>query len=126
MGETSCAVAFTTSWLLFLPLDPPPQGSARHEAWRKMPPPPPCALCGLVVCPAVPKDFPETAGLQSSASVATEAKTVALVSTRAAEEGIREGSAEYEAALREVRIASQILGQPPEIVGVWAFPAGAS
>jgi len=37
----SCAIAFTTTWLVFLPLAPPDVGSAPHEAWLKMPPPRP-------------------------------------------------------------------------------------
>jgi len=115
--DCSCMVAFTTTWLIMLPLQPPSVESARHEAWLRMPPPPPCALCGVVVCPTVPKDFPETAGLLTSKNGSS------LVSTRAAEEGIPEGSPEYRAASYEVRIARRILDAPAEIVGVWALHA---
>lgn len=107
-------VAFTTSWLLLMPLDTPEVGSARHEAWLKIPPLHPCALCGLVVSPPSELGFPETAGAPSL-------KDGRLVSTRAEEEGILEESPEFEAASREVRISSQILQRPAETVGIWAL-----
>lgn len=107
-------VAFTTSWLLLMPLATPEVGSARHEAWLKMPPLHPCALCGLVVSPPSELGFPETAGESSL-------KDGRLVSTRAEEEGILEESPEFEAASREVRISSQILQRPAETVGIWAL-----
>lgn len=107
-------VAFTTSWLLLMPLDTPEVGSARHEAWLKMPPLHPCALCGVVVSPPSELGFPEAAGAPSL-------KDGRLVSTRAEEEGILEESPEFEAASREVRISSQILQRPAETVGIWAI-----
>lgn len=110
--EHSSAIAFTTTWLVFMPLVPPEPGTSLHEAWLRMPPPPPCALCGVVVAPAVSRAFPETAGL-----LALGGK---LVTTRAEQEGIPEGTPEFEAASREVQIASAILDQPAKIIGVWA------
>jgi len=113
-GEGSCSIAFTTSWFAMLPLEPPAEGSALGEAWLQLPPPHPVALCGIVVAPSLPRGFPETAGLEVGSS------TGKLVSTRALEEGIPEGSLEFEAASREVRIAARILGCPAELLGVWA------
>jgi len=107
------SLAFTTTWLAIMPIDPPEVESARHEAWLKMPPPPPCALCGIVVCPEVTESFPETVKLP-------QAEGAQLVSTKAEEEGIPEGSPEFEAANREVRIATRIMELPLEIMGVWA------
>merc|ERR1712146_529987 len=101
----SFALAFTTTWLCLMPLEPPEPGSARHEAWLQMPPPPPCALCGIVVCPTVAPVFPETAQL-------SQVEGAPLVSTRADEEGILEGSPEYDVAKRQVRIATRIMEQP--------------
>lgn len=107
------ALAFTTSWICLMPLEVPEPGSARHEAWLQMPPPPPCALCGIVVCPTVAEAYPETAKLP-------QAEGAPLVSSRAAEEGIAEGSPEYETAIRQVRINTRICDMPLEILGVWA------
>jgi len=107
-------LAFTTSWLLLVPLMPPDVSSAKHEAWLRLPPPPPCALCGVVVCSPLERDFPETAG--------QSAEDTPLVCTRADQEGIPEGSPEFEAASREVRISTRILDCPAELVGVWARP----
>jgi len=114
--QDAFALAFTTNWLLLVPLDPPEIDSARHEAWLQMPPPPPCALCGIVVCPVVPEAFPETVKLP-------QAEGAQLVSTRAVEEGIPEGSPEFDAANRQVRIATRIMEMPLEIMGVWAKKA---
>jgi len=111
--QDSIALAFTTNWMVLVPLLPPEPGSARHETWLQIPPPPPCALCGVVVCKSIAKTFPETAGLST---------TNKLVSNRAEEEGISEGTEEYDTALREVRISAKILDQPIEIIGVWALP----
>lgn len=113
----SLSLAFTPSWLLLAAIEPPEPDSARHEAWLAMPPPPPCALCGVVLCQPIAREFPETAGLQACL------EGTQLVSTRAAEEGIPEGSPEYEAASREVRIAHRILDKPADIIGVWALPS---
>ncbi|CAE8650473.1 unnamed protein product, partial [Polarella glacialis] len=98
----SRSLAFTTSWLLVVPLAPPDVSSPRHEAWLNFPPPPPCALCGVVICPPVEKSFPETAA-------GAPIQDGQLVSSRAVQEGIPGGSDEYEIAIREVRISSQIL-----------------
>lgn len=114
----SHALAFTTSWLVVMPLMPPDHASPQHEAWLGMPPPPPCALCGIVVCPMVPRTFPETAGSTGCEDT--------LVSTRAALEGIPADCAEHEGAHREVRIATRLLDLPVEVMGVWAVPATAS
>jgi len=109
----SLAIAFTTTWLTLMPLQPPELDSARHEAWLRMPPPHPCALCGIVVCPTVLETFPQTAKL-------AQAEGAPLVSTRAAEEGIQEGCPEFDAANRDVRISTRITQSPQEIMRVWA------
>lgn len=106
-------LAFTATWLALVPIETPEPDSARHEAWLQMPPPPPCALSGIVVCPTVAEVFPETAKLP-------QAEGAPLVSTRAQEEGILEGSPEFDAANRQVRIATGIMDRPLEIIGVWA------
>lgn len=106
-------LAFTATWLALVPLETPEPESARHEAWLQMPPPPPCALCGIVVCPTVAEVFPETAKLP-------QAEGSPLVTTRAEEEGIIEGSPEFDVANRQVRIATRIMALPLEIMGVWA------
>jgi hypothetical protein len=111
----SVAVAFTTSWMLLVPLMPPDIDSAQHETWLQMPVPPPCALCGIMVCPVVAKTFPETANLLA-------APGAPLVSTRAVEEGIPEDSPEFAEANRQVRIATKIMDMPVEILGVWTCP----
>lgn len=112
-GFDSVVIAFTTSWMMAVPLEPPDIDSSRHEAWILMPPPPPCALCGIMICPTVAKSFPETASLAS-------AEGAQLVSTRAEEEGIPEGSPEFLEATKQVRIATRIMDMPVEILGVWA------
>lgn len=109
----SFSVAFTTTWLCLMPIEPPALEHARHEAWLKMPPPPPCALCGIVVCPEISESFPETVKLP-------QAEGAQLVSTKAEEEGIPEGSPEFDAANRDVRIATRIMELPLDIMGVWA------
>jgi len=113
--DQGCALAFTPSWMLIIPLVPPQPGSARHEAWVRFPPPPPCALCGVVICPAVQQEFPETMGHLAGG----ESR---LITNRAEEENIPEGCAEYDVASRDVRIAGRILDMPAEIVGEWALP----
>jgi hypothetical protein len=111
--QDAFALAFTTTWLCLMPLEPPEQGSPRHEAWLQMPPPPPCALFGIVVCPTVATSYPETAKL-------SQVEGAQLVSTRAEEEGILEGSPEYDEAVRQVRINTRITEMPLEIIGNWA------
>jgi hypothetical protein len=112
-NSSSFSLAFTTTWLALMPLNPPDIESAQHEAWLQIPPPPPCALCGIVVCPTVGVQFPETVKLP-------QAEGAQLVSTRAEEEGIQEGTPEFEAASRQVRIATRIMDLPLEIMAVWA------
>lgn len=112
-GASSFSLAFTTTWVAVMPLEPPDVESARHEAWLQMPPPPPCALCGIVVCPTVLQVFPETVKLP-------QAEGAQLVSTRAEEEGIPEGSPEFDGANRQVRIATRIMDLPIEIMAVWS------
>eukprot|EP00441_Pelagodinium_beii_P037745 CAMPEP_0197634858 /NCGR_PEP_ID=MMETSP1338-20131121/10834_1 /TAXON_ID=43686 ORGANISM="Pelagodinium beii, Strain RCC1491" /NCGR_SAMPLE_ID=MMETSP1338 /ASSEMBLY_ACC=CAM_ASM_000754 /LENGTH=492 /DNA_ID=CAMNT_0043206805 /DNA_START=47 /DNA_END=1522 /DNA_ORIENTATION=- len=99
---SSWAIAFTTSWLLIMPMQPPDVDSPHHEAWLKLPPPHPCSLCGLLISMKVPSGFPETAGVMGLSNGK-------LVSTRAEEEGIPEGSPEFDVAIRDVRICSQLL-----------------
>lgn len=121
-GETkalgsACAVAFTAAWIIVVPLRLPELGSVEHEIWLKMPPPPPCALIGVVICPTVQKDWPEAAGL--------EASDAAVVSSRAELEGIPPDSAEFAEAEREVRITAAVTQRPAEVIGLWAFPVTA-
>jgi len=106
-------LAFTTAWLLVVPVMPPDVSSAAHEAWLRLPPPPPCALCGVLVCGPLEPDFPETAGQNM--------EDLPLVTTRADQEAIPEGTPEWEAASREVRIATRILDCPAEYLGIWAL-----
>lgn len=113
-AHASYSIAFTTSWLLLVPLVPPEIGSASHEAWLMMPPPPPAALCGVVLAPLVERGFPETAG---TGLVLEENNS--LISSRAAAEGIPEGCPEYAVASREVRIYTDILKDPLAIIGAW-------
>lgn len=128
--DDSCAVAFSTSWLLIIPLMPPDASSVHHEAWLRMPPPPPCALCGVVICPQVSRSFPEVAGMHDGLDEASaggdssdaDEGRLRLVTTRAELERIPVGSPEYEMAEREVRISSTILDSPLGILGVWAMP----
>lgn len=115
----SFSLVFTTTWLAIMPIEPPQLESARHEAWLKMPPPPPCALCGIVVCPQISESFPETVKLP-------QVDGASLVSTKAEEEGIPEGSPEFDAANRDVRIATKIMELPLGIIGVWASSASNS
>jgi len=126
--DDSCAVAFSTSWLLLIPMAPPDAATVRHEAWLKMPPPDPCALCGVVICPQVSRSFPEVAGMAGGrddlGGEATDAEELRLrlVTTRADLERIPAGTPEHEAAEREVRISSSIVDSPLGILGVWAIP----
>lgn len=112
----SCLLAFTATWLLLMPLQAPPEaGSLGHDAWLRLPPPPPCALAGVLIVEAIEGDFPETAGF-----VASQEKA-AFVSNRAEQEGIPKDSEEYSAALREARVSSRILQAPAAYLGVWAL-----
>jgi hypothetical protein len=107
----SCMLAFTTSWMLFVPLNPPDVSSHLHATWLSIPPPPPCALIGAVVAEAV-RGYPVT----PCSPVLGE-----LISNRAVEEGIPETyKEEWEAARREPRISPEILNHPARIIGVWA------
>lgn len=108
---SACSVAFTGTWMLFMPLAIP-QTAAQHEAWIALPPPHPSCLCGLVVAPSLRPTYPEAAGDGSHEGQ--------LVSTRAREEGIPEDSPEYEAADKEVRISTRILTAPVELMRLWS------
>merc|ERR1711879_589748 len=108
----------TTSWMILVPLEVPEVGSARHEVWVKLPPPPALALCGIVVCPMPDIGYPQTAGL-ATASMAGGRKGD-IVSTRAVEEDIPPDVPEFDAASREVRIVGCLLDMPVDILGVWA------
>eukprot|EP00929_Paragymnodinium_shiwhaense_P056255 TRINITY_DN28161_c0_g1_i1.p1 TRINITY_DN28161_c0_g1~~TRINITY_DN28161_c0_g1_i1.p1 ORF type:complete len:492 (+),score=111.50 TRINITY_DN28161_c0_g1_i1:67-1542(+) len=111
----SCMLAFTTSWLLLVPLaDPPEAASLNYDAWLRMPPPPPCALIGIFIVDAIARDFPATAGDSGHDGV--------FVSNRAALEDIPEGSPEYEAARLEARINVAILDHPTEMIAHWVRP----
>ncbi|CAJ1437294.1 unnamed protein product [Effrenium voratum] len=113
---TSRLVAFTGTWVLVVPLNPPQPGTPEHEVWLRLPPLNPCGLCGVVICPLLEQGFPETAG----GTLAGQR----LVSSRAEEEGIPEDAAEYEAARKEVRISSQIYERHSEITaGTWGRSA---
>lgn len=115
-SDDSLAVVFTITWMMLAWLEPPDVDTVLHEAWFVMPPPPPCALCGVVVCPLVLRTFPDTMGDTSKSSRP-------LVSSRAQDEGIPEGTVEFEAASREVNIATRILDMPLEIINIWASQA---
>lgn len=115
--EDSFMLAFTTSWLLFVPLRPPAPEDLRHELWLRLPPPPPCSLFGVVVCSRLGKDFPETVGC----NLGWQRDVQPLVSSRAEEEGIPENTPEFEVASREVRIATRAMDSPVELMGVWAL-----
>lgn len=136
-------LAFTRQWLLLLPLHVPDKDHPRYEAWLRLPPPPPCALCGVVICPELRPDFPETSlspGLAAARLEPVPFATMApaadaegnplhnevvlppRVSNRAEEEGIPEESAEYAVAVREVRIDTRIMREPIGVLGHWGFP----
>lgn len=117
--DGSFALAFTSTWMLLVPLEPPEFDTPRHEAWLRLPPPPPCCIAGVVITPPACREYPETAGLPGGGLLGERG---ALVSTRADEEGIPEEAAEYEDAKREVRVASRLLDSPIEILSIWARP----
>jgi hypothetical protein len=109
----SCMIAFTSSWMLMVPLNPPDPSSHLHASWLSFPPPPPCGLIGVVVAEAL------------QGNPATPCSTVPgdLISNRAIEEGIPQTHAEeWEAARREPRISPEILNHPGKILGAWATP----
>lgn len=110
----SCAIAFTPTWMLCVPIATPDVDTPLHEVWLSLPPPPPCALVGVVLCPELAPEFPETAQPGAPPSK--------LVSNRAIEEGIPEGFPEYERACREVRISTKLLEKPAEILATWTLP----
>lgn len=123
----SCLLAFTQTWLLYVPLvDPPTPGALLYEMWLSLPPPPPCALLGVFVSEAI-QAYPQTAALRASA----DGGLTAFVSNRAVLEGIPEvfedeaqtmHTSEYAKALREPRISPEILNHPVEILRMWARP----
>lgn len=124
-------LAFTLNWLLLVPLRLPDPEHPRFEAWLRLPPPPPCALCGLVICPELRPDFPETAVpsgagfqvMEPDPPVEDGGSAPVLprrVSNRAEEEGIPEEAAEYAVAAREVRIDTRIMGEPISLLAHWA------
>merc|ERR1711879_90215 len=96
----SCMLAFTTSWMLLVPLNPPDVSSHLHNTWVCLPPPPPCCLIGVVVAEAV-TTYPATPCSTCPGE---------LISNRAVEEGIPETyKDEWEAARREPRISPEII-----------------
>eukprot|EP00419_Tripos_fusus_P087321 CAMPEP_0172860906 /NCGR_PEP_ID=MMETSP1075-20121228/72358_1 /TAXON_ID=2916 /ORGANISM="Ceratium fusus, Strain PA161109" /LENGTH=483 /DNA_ID=CAMNT_0013708989 /DNA_START=177 /DNA_END=1625 /DNA_ORIENTATION=- len=105
-------VAFTPFWLLIVPLTGPQHSRFSQAAWQKLPPPPPCALLGRIVCPTVLPSWPETAGL------GTDAGDVGpLVSNRAVAEGIAEDSEEWQIAEVDIRIrVAKLFAAPMEAV----------
>mmetsp|Transcript_71047 Transcript_71047/g.197355 ORF Transcript_71047/g.197355 Transcript_71047/m.197355 type:complete len:563 (+) Transcript_71047:64-1752(+) len=112
----SCLLAFSASWLLFMPLKQPPElGTPDYEAWLRIPPPPPCALVGIVIVEAIEKEYPETTGFVA-------AEGAPLVSNRALQENILENTDEYKVAVREARISTDIMVRPIDVLGVWALP----
>mmetsp|Transcript_65845 Transcript_65845/g.132263 ORF Transcript_65845/g.132263 Transcript_65845/m.132263 type:complete len:497 (+) Transcript_65845:95-1585(+) len=110
-------LAFTPKWLLLLPLRcPSPDKGFEEAVWRKMPPPPPCALLGVVISPIMEKSWPEVA--QPDRSEAS------LVSNRAQLEGIPESAEEFAAAVTDVRVCvAAAKAAPLEMLKYWAFPA---
>jgi len=111
----SCMLAFTSTWLLLVPLSPPTEASGfKHELWLKMPPPPPFALIGVVICPTVEKEWPEIVGL--------EAPGKQLIANRAETEGIPKDSVTYAEAERQVRIVASLTEKPVDILALWAIP----
>jgi len=114
--QDSYMLVFTTTWLLLAPLaECPKEGEQRYDAWLRLPPPPPCALAGVVVAEAIRREYPETAGLPGQ-------EGEPLVSNRAVQEGLPEGSPEYGKALCEARISARILDVPAELIAVWMEP----
>jgi len=104
-------VAFSYNWMLVLPLRAPKQGSVFEKAaYFRMPPPPACALLGVVICPSVEKQWPETAW---GASPISQGKSEALVESRAEVFCIPENSAEYEKADAEVMVRWNVLEKDP-------------
>lgn len=112
-SRQSQMLAFTSTWLLLVPLAPPDVDSPRIQAWLTLPPPHPCALCGVLVIPPIEPNFPETTGL---------AENHLLLSHRAEEEGIPSDAPEFVTAVKEVRISSKIVTKPVNLIEVWAFP----
>jgi hypothetical protein len=111
--SSSCMLAFTSTWLLLVPISPPTEASGfKHELWLKMPPPPPYALIGVVICPTVEKEWPEIAGLESAGKQ--------LIANRADIEGIPKDSSTYAEAERQVRIVASLTDKPVEVLSLWA------
>jgi len=116
-------VAFTPFWLLLVPLAGPKRSPLSQAAWQRMPPPPPCALLGRVVCPTVLPSWPETAGLGVN-----DDDTGPLVSNRALREGIPVAvdgvaiSHTAEENLADIRICvAKLYAAPMEAVRYWAL-----
>jgi hypothetical protein len=113
---SSCLLAFTSTWLLLVPLSPPTEATGfKHELWLKMPPPPPYALIGVVICPTVEKEWPEIVGL--------EAPGKQLIANRAETEGIPKDSKTYAEAERQVRIVASLTEKPVDVLALWAISA---
>lgn len=108
-------VAFAYNWLVLVPLRAPKQGSGFEEAaYAQMPPPPACALLGVVICPSVEKQWPETAWGDSVLPDASGGKSErALVESRAEVLCIPEETAEYKKAEKEVMVRWNVLEKDP-------------
>jgi len=112
---SSCMVAFTSTWLLVVPVSPPTEASGfKYELWLKMPPPPPYALIGVIICPTVEKEWPEIVGLEAPGG---------LIANRAEIEGIPKDSKTYAEAERQVRIVTSLTEKPVDVLALWATPA---
>jgi len=110
-------VAFTPFWLLVVPLTGPHHSHFSQAAWQRMPPPPPCALLGRVVCPTVLPSWPETAGHSTDAGTADP-----LISNRAIIEGIPEDAEERHTAEADIRICvATLYAAPVEAMRYWAL-----
>jgi len=116
-GGVGVMMAFTSKWLLLLPLRHPSENKGFEEAaWQRMPPPPPCALLGVVISPIMERSWPEVA--QPDRPDAT------LVSNRAQLEGIPEDAQEFPAAVTDVRICVSVARSAPlGMLTYWAFSA---
>mmetsp|Transcript_46955 Transcript_46955/g.125705 ORF Transcript_46955/g.125705 Transcript_46955/m.125705 type:complete len:491 (-) Transcript_46955:7-1479(-) len=115
-GGAGMMLAFTPTWLLLVPLRRPSEDGGFEEAvWRKMPPPPPCALLGVVISPIIEPSWPEVAQ--------PDRPGAALVANRAQLEGIPESAEEFAAAVTDVRICvSAARAAPLQMLKHWAYP----
>jgi len=118
-------VAFTSRWLLYAAQSPAPEGPFEKAVWQKMPPPPPIALAGVVLCPSVEREWPEVAAAQRTGAAgksADKGSAQQLVLSRAEVEDILEGSDDFTAARQEVRVCRAVLeAKPLEVVKLWAM-----